>query len=97
MKILLALVVLIVVFAVFVATRPSAFHIERSARMAAPPAAVFAQVTSVPPAAGLKVKVAVLVAAMGFRNSRRIVMRSVGLLSVIVILPSPTCLLPTQA
>jgi hypothetical protein len=44
MKILLALAVLIVVFCVFVATRPSAFHVERSARMAAAPAAVFGQV-----------------------------------------------------
>jgi carbon monoxide dehydrogenase subunit G len=44
MKILLVLAVVIVVFCVFVATRPSAFHIERSARIGAPPAAVFAQV-----------------------------------------------------
>ena len=44
MKILLALAVLVVVFVLYVATRPSAFHIERSARIAAPPPAVFAQV-----------------------------------------------------
>src|ERR1044071_1288316 len=44
MKTLLALAVLIVVFVLYVATRPSAFHIERSARIAAPPPAVFAQV-----------------------------------------------------
>jgi len=44
MKTLLALAVLLVVFVLYVATRPSAFHIERSARIAAPPPAVFAQV-----------------------------------------------------
>ena len=43
-KILLVLAVVIVALCVFVATRPSAFHIERSAGIAAPPAVVFAQV-----------------------------------------------------
>ena len=43
-KIVLVLAVVVVGFLAFVATRPSAFHIERSARIAAPPAVVFAQV-----------------------------------------------------
>jgi len=40
-KIALALVVLVVVLVVVIATRPSEFHLERSATVAAPPAAVF--------------------------------------------------------
>lgn len=43
-KILLALVVLIAAFAVYIAVQPSEFSISRSAEMAAPPADVFAQV-----------------------------------------------------
>jgi uncharacterized protein YndB with AHSA1/START domain len=43
-KILLGLVVVALVFAIFVATRPAAFHIERSLAMAASPATVFAQI-----------------------------------------------------
>ena len=43
-KILIGLAVLIVVFVIIVATRPSAFSITRSATMSAPPAAVFEQV-----------------------------------------------------
>jgi uncharacterized protein YndB with AHSA1/START domain len=41
-KILLALLAVIAVFVVVVATRPAKFHIERSAEIAAPPAVVFA-------------------------------------------------------
>jgi hypothetical protein len=44
LKILLGFAVLIAVLAVFIATRPTDFHVSRSATMAAPPAAVFAQV-----------------------------------------------------
>ena len=43
-KILIAVVLLIVLFVIFVATRPSAFHVERSITVNAPPEAVFAQV-----------------------------------------------------
>ena len=43
-KILLALVVLIAGFVAFVATRPAEFRVERSARVAAPPAVVFDQI-----------------------------------------------------
>jgi uncharacterized protein YndB with AHSA1/START domain len=43
-KILLALVVLVAVFAVVVALQPSDFRISRTAAVAAPPATVFAQV-----------------------------------------------------
>jgi uncharacterized protein YndB with AHSA1/START domain len=43
-KILIALVVLVAVFVVVVATRPAAFHIERSITVGTPPANVFAQV-----------------------------------------------------
>lgn len=43
-KILTALIVIVVVFAVVVATRPSEFRIERTATIAAPAPAVFAQV-----------------------------------------------------
>ena len=43
-KILLALVVLLVVFAFVVARRPADFRISRRATIAAPPAALFAQV-----------------------------------------------------
>jgi uncharacterized protein YndB with AHSA1/START domain len=43
-KILIGVAVLIVVFVVIVAMRPSHFSISRSATMAAPPEAVFAQV-----------------------------------------------------
>jgi uncharacterized protein YndB with AHSA1/START domain len=45
-KLLLILVLAIAGFAVYVATRPSAFTIVRSATLAASPAAVFAQVAS---------------------------------------------------
>ena len=44
MKVLLVVVALIGVFLVIVAFQPSTYHVERSATMAAPPAAVFAQV-----------------------------------------------------
>jgi hypothetical protein len=40
-KILVVVLVLVAAFLGFVATRPSAFHIERSASIAAPPAVVF--------------------------------------------------------
>ena len=40
-KIAIGLVVVIVLFVGVVATRPSTFHVERSAKIAAPPAAVF--------------------------------------------------------
>ena len=43
-KILIGVAAVIVVFVVVVATRPAAFHIERSTSMAAPPDVVFAQV-----------------------------------------------------
>jgi uncharacterized protein YndB with AHSA1/START domain len=43
-KILIAVALLLVVLIVFVATRPATYHVERSARMAASPAAVYAQV-----------------------------------------------------
>jgi len=43
-KILIALVVVLVVFLVVVATRPAEFHIERSITIAEPPAQVFARV-----------------------------------------------------
>lgn len=43
-KILLVLILLIAGFAVFVALQPADFRIERSGRMAAPPATAFAQV-----------------------------------------------------
>src|SRR5262245_42636555 len=43
-KILIALVVLIGIFVVVVATRPSEFRVSRSAKMTAPPATVFEQV-----------------------------------------------------
>lgn len=43
-KILLALVVLIAAFAVYIALQPADFSISRSMEMAAPPADVFAQV-----------------------------------------------------
>src|SRR5262245_20690711 len=43
-KILIALLALVVVFLVVVALRPSEFHVERTATMAAAPAAVFDQV-----------------------------------------------------
>ena len=44
MKILLALIVIVLVLAAIVATRPSHFRIERTTVIAAPPSAVFAQV-----------------------------------------------------
>ena len=43
-KILGILALLIVVFLIFVATRPDTFHVERSASIAAPPEAVFANI-----------------------------------------------------
>jgi len=43
-KLLIALAVLVLGFIVVVALQPSDFRVERSARVAAPPAAVFAQV-----------------------------------------------------
>jgi hypothetical protein len=43
-KVLLALLILVVGFCGFVATRPNTFHVERSASMAAPPEVVYAQV-----------------------------------------------------
>jgi hypothetical protein len=43
-KILIAVAVLIVLFVIFVATRPSGFHVERSITINAPPENVFAQV-----------------------------------------------------
>lgn len=43
-KILIALIVLIVAFVAVVAMQPEDYHISRSATIAAPPAAVFAQV-----------------------------------------------------
>ena len=44
MKVAVAVALAVIVVVVVVATRPSAFSITRSARIAAPPAAVFAQV-----------------------------------------------------
>jgi uncharacterized protein YndB with AHSA1/START domain len=41
-KLSIAVLVLVAVFALVVATRPSHFHVERSARIAAPPEVVFA-------------------------------------------------------
>ena len=43
-KILIGLAVMVVVFLIFVATRPADFRVTRSATMSAPPAIVFAQV-----------------------------------------------------
>jgi hypothetical protein len=43
-KILIGLVLIVVVFVIVVAMQPSEFHVSRSAKMAAPPAEVFAQV-----------------------------------------------------
>jgi len=43
-KILIAVVLLVVGFTVVVALQPSQFHVERTATIAAPPAAVFAHV-----------------------------------------------------
>jgi hypothetical protein len=43
-KILIALAALILLFVVIVALQPSEFHVERTATIAAPPAAVFSQV-----------------------------------------------------
>ncbi len=43
-KILAAIAAVIVLFIVIVALQPSQFHVERSATIAAPPAAVFAQI-----------------------------------------------------
>lgn len=43
-RILIGLVVIIGIFLIFVATRPADFHVERSATLAATPAALFAQV-----------------------------------------------------
>ena len=43
-KILLVLAAIVVVFLIIVATRPAEFRVMRSASMAAPPSAVFAQV-----------------------------------------------------
>jgi uncharacterized protein YndB with AHSA1/START domain len=44
MKILIGVAVVIVIFAIVVATRPAAFRVERSVTIAAPPRAVFEQV-----------------------------------------------------
>jgi uncharacterized protein YndB with AHSA1/START domain len=44
LKILIGVAIVIVIFAIVVATRPAAFHIERSITIAAPPRAVFEQV-----------------------------------------------------
>jgi hypothetical protein len=43
-KVLLGVAAVVVLFLVFVATRPSTFHVERSMMMAAPPAIAFAEV-----------------------------------------------------
>jgi uncharacterized protein YndB with AHSA1/START domain len=43
-KVLIGIAVLIILLAIFVATRPAEFHIERSATIAAPPEKVFAQI-----------------------------------------------------
>jgi hypothetical protein len=42
-KILLGLIVVVVAFLAFAATRPDRYHVERSASIAAPPAVVFAE------------------------------------------------------
>src|SRR5262249_30674743 len=55
------------------------------------------QVTKVLPPSGLKLKVAVFVAWKGFVNSSLISMNSLGRLSMIVMHPSLTFLLPDQA
>ena len=44
-KILLVLVVLVLGFVAFVASRPATYHVERSATVAAPPEVVFARIT----------------------------------------------------
>src|SRR6266480_3272501 len=44
LKILLGIAVVIVLLAIFIATRPSQFSVSRSATMSAAPAAIFAQV-----------------------------------------------------
>src|SRR6266478_9809244 len=54
-------------------------------------------VTAVRSPAGLNVNSAVFVAAKGFRNSSLILTSSLGRLSVIVMRPSPTLLLPDHA
>src|SRR5438093_10462820 len=54
-------------------------------------------VTAVRSPAGLNVNSAVLVAAKGFTNSSLILTSSLGRLSVIVMRPSPTLLLPAHA
>src|SRR5438132_5492792 len=53
-------------------------------------------VTAVRWPSGLNVNSAVLVAAKGFRNSRLTLISSDGRLSVSVMRPSPTCLLPVH-
>src|SRR5262245_12831454 len=58
---------------------------------------VIDQVTFVPEPLGAKSNRAVLVAAQGLMNSRRMVTCCGGRLSVMVIRPSPTWLLPDQA
>src|SRR5678815_1668150 len=55
-----------------------------------------AHVTFVPAPLGAKSNCVVLVAANGFRNSRRMVTLCAGRLAVIVMWPSPTSLLPDQ-
>ena len=47
-KILIVVVAVIAIFVAVVATRPSEFHVSRSAAMGAAPAAVFAQVNDLP-------------------------------------------------
>ena len=47
-RILLALAAAIVLFLGYAATRPDTFHVERSASIAAPPAAIYAQIVSLP-------------------------------------------------
>lgn len=44
MKVLIVLIALVAVFVIVVATRPADFRVTRTARIAAPPSAVFAQV-----------------------------------------------------
>src|SRR5919204_2193409 len=56
-----------------------------------------AQVTAVRLPSGLNVNSAVLVPAIGCTKSSLILMRSAGRLSVTVMRPSPTLLLPAQA
>src|SRR6267142_2007157 len=53
-------------------------------------------VTAVRSPSGLNVNSAVFVASKGFRNSSLILTSSLGRLSVIVMRPSPTLLLPAQ-